>query len=112
MRIALLLVAILVTAPALAADDGQITVRNRSSWEIQELYLSAVDANAWGPDLIGLEVIERGQSQRLADIPCGSYDVRVVNEDGAECVISGAVLCADHDDWTLTDDDLAGCKAE
>ena len=92
MRIALLLAAILVTAPALAADDGQITVRNRSSWEIQELYLSAVDANAWGPDLIGLEVIERGQSHRLADIPCGSYDVRVVNEDGAECVIGGAVL--------------------
>ena len=51
MRIALLLAAILVTAPALAADDGQITVRNRSTWEIQELYLSAVDANAWGPDL-------------------------------------------------------------
>ena len=52
------------------------------------------------------------QSHRLADIPCGSYDVRVVNEDGAECVIGGAVLCADHDDWTLTDDDLAGCPAE
>ena len=112
MRVALFLAAILCTAPALAADDAQITVRNRSSWEIQELYLSAVDANAWGPDLIGLEVIERGQNHRLADIPCGSYDVRIVNEDGEECVIGGAVLCADHDDWTLTDDELAACKAE
>lgn len=112
MRVALFLAAILVSASAFAAGDSRITVRNRSSWEIQELYLSAVDANAWGPDQLGLEVIEKGRSTSLADIPCDSYDVRVVNEDGDECVIGGAVLCADHDDWTLTNDDLTGCPAE
>ena len=47
---------------------------------------------------------------KLADIPCGSYDVRVVNADGDECVVAGAVLCADHDAWTLTDADLQTCE--
>lgn len=110
MRIALLYATLLVMGNAAAAGKDTVTVRNKSAWEIQELYLSTVDANAWGADRLGLDTLESGKNVKLADIPCGSYDVRVVNADGDECVVAGAVLCADHDAWTLTDADLQACE--
>ena len=110
MRIALLYATLLVMGNAAAAGKDAVTVRNKSAWEIQELYLSTVDANAWGADRLGLDTLESGKNVKLADIPCGSYDVRVVNADGDECVVAGAVLCADHDAWTLTDADLQTCE--
>lgn len=110
MRIALLFATLLVLGNAAAAGKDEVTVRNKSAWEIQELYLSTVDENAWGADLLGLNTLESGKSVKLAGIPCGSYDVRVVNADGDECVVAGAVLCADHDAWTLTDADLQACE--
>jgi len=71
-----------------------------------------VDEDDWGPDQLGDEVIASGESFHLNAIPCDAYDVRIVDEDGDECVVGGVALCADKDAWVINDDDLLSCQAE
>jgi hypothetical protein len=91
--------------------DSKITVVNQSMWAIHELYLSSTDESEWGPDQLGpTTVIGTGEQFQLNRIPCDSYDVRLVDEDGDECVVGGVPLCADSDTWVITDEDLLTCQ--
>jgi len=91
--------------------DSVVKIRNDSDWAIHHLFVSSEDDNEWGEDQLGDDVIEaNGGSFRLHSIPCDSYDVRLVDEDGDECVVSGVPLCADNDDWRITNDDLLTCQ--
>ncbi len=110
MRLAILLLALLATTAALAASGSSVTIHNGSSWGIHELYLSPSDDEAWGPDQLGSEIIDSDGRFTLNSIPCNEYDVRLVDEDGDECVIGGVGLCADNDVWTISDEDLLACE--
>lgn len=97
---------------AFAASDAQVVIRNDSLWEIHNLFISATDEQEWGPDQLGEHVIEAGGgSFTLTGIPCGAYDVRLVDEDGDECVVGDVGLCAGKDAWVITDEDLLACQA-
>jgi hypothetical protein len=74
------------------------------------LYLSPEDKETWGADQLGEQVIEPGESFTLKNIPCGEYDIKVVDEDGDACVIEGIVMCKDHTHWDLTNKELAKCQ--
>ena len=112
--------AILVTAVGVALGtavsagklDSAVTIVNESAWDIHHLYLSSVDEEEWGPDQLGDHVIGSGESFQLSGIPCDAYDVRIVDEDGDECVVGAVALCADKDDWVIDDEDLLSCQAE
>jgi len=93
--------------------DSAVNIVNHSDWSIHELYVSSADADEWGDDQLGSEVIESGGgSFLLHSIPCDDYDVRLVDEDGDECVVGGVPLCADDDDWVISNDDLLACQGE
>lgn len=92
--------------------DSAVKIVNESAWDIHQLYLSSVDEEEWGPDQLGEQVIESGDSFELNGIPCDAYDVRIVDEDGDECVVSAVALCGDKDAWVIDDDDLLSCQAE
>ena len=110
LALALMGVATMATAAKL---DSAVKIRNDSDWSIHELYVSSEDDDEWGPDQLGSEIIEsEGGSYQLHSIPCDSYDVRLVDEDGDECVVSGVLLCADKDTWRITNDDLLACQNE
>jgi len=110
--LACLVVAALAAAAPAAARNASVTIKNKSHWEIHQLYLSASDEDAWGPDQLGRHTIAaRGGSYTLTDIPCDKYDVRIIDEDGDECVVTRVPLCADHE-WVVKDDDLLSCQAE
>jgi hypothetical protein len=96
---------------AAASSDAVVSIRNDSLWAIQELYLSSTDEDEWGPDQLGDNVLNTGDSFRLTGVPCDSYDVRVVDEDGDECILEDVGLCAAEDVWVVTDEDLLGCQA-
>ncbi len=105
---ALLLCAI---APsAFAARKATAKVINQSKWDIHHLFLSSVDEDSWGPDQLGEHVLESGGSFTLRGIPCDEYDVRIVDEDGDECVIEEIELCADRSVWKITNQDLLECE--
>jgi hypothetical protein len=96
----------------LAAADATIKVINKSDWSIHHFFLSPADEKSWGPDQLGDEVLETGDSLTLTGIDCDEYDIRVVDEDGDECLIASVALCADNSVWKLTNKDLLSCQAE
>lgn len=105
-------VLLLVGSQPAAASDSQVTIVNKSDWQIHQLFLSSVDEAEWGPDQLGNEIIDTDGRFTLHGIPCDDYDVRLVDEDGDECVVGGVALCGDRDKWFITNDDLLTCQAE
>lgn len=104
--------ALAAPAPAVQAQKkATVTVVNQSDWTIVELYLSPVDESAWGPDQLADKVIEPGASFKLTGIPCDTWDVRLVDEDGDQCVVEAVDICANKDTWTITSKDLLRCQA-
>ena len=110
-KIAILtLVLCALAAPAFAAKKATVKIINQSKWEIHHLYLSSSDDQHWGEDQLGEEVLAKGDSFTITDIPCDTYDVKVEDEDGDECVIEEVDLCGDHSYWKITDKDLLECE--
>jgi hypothetical protein len=99
------------SSPALAQKRASVKITNRSDWEIHHLFLSVTSEDAWGPDQLGEEVIGTGDSFTLTNIPCDSYDVKLVDEDGDECVVEDVDICGSDEGWKITNDDLLACEA-
>jgi hypothetical protein len=111
LKVLLLLVVLLFPLTVIAQRHGaRVKVINQSKWEIHHLYLSPKDDNDWGPDQLGEAIIKRGQSFTLTNIRCNHYDIRVVDEDGDECVIEDVSLCRDASYWKITDKALLDCE--
>lgn len=106
-------VALSALAPAALAakKTSDVNIVNKSDWAIAELYLSPSNADAWGPDQLAEHVIEPGTSFKLTGIPCNTFDVKLVDEDGDECVVPQVDICANSETWTITSKDLLRCQA-
>ncbi len=104
----------LVSGFAMPADAARhkatIKVINESDWTIEHMYLSSTSDKNWGPDQLGDDTIETGQSFTLRNIDCDHYDVRLVDEDGDECVVQDVELCGDHTTWRITNKILLACE--
>ena len=76
--------------------------------------LSPSDESDWGDDQLGAQTIETGEqfTLTLTGIPYDKRDVKVVDEDGDECVVEIAGLCEDADRWVINDSDLLGCQPD
>lgn len=103
-----------VALPAAAAKKkATIKIINQSKWEIHHLYLSSTADKNWGPDQLGDDTIDaKGGEYTLTDIDCDNYDVKVVDEDGDECVVENVNMCGDHTVWKITDKILLACEKE
>ena len=85
-------------------------IANKSSYAIYHLYLSPSNRRAWGRDQLGRKVIQPGDSYTLRGIPCGLYDIKVVDNDGDSCEIREIPMCRDHTHWEMTNDSLLSCQ--
>lgn len=90
---------------------ASIKVVNKSDWEIHHVYLSSSDDDEWGPDQLGQEVIATDETFTLRNIPCDTYDVKLVDEDDDECVVNTVDLCGTGETWTITNKLLLACQA-
>ncbi|HEX8846244.1 MAG TPA: hypothetical protein VF791_16470 [Pyrinomonadaceae bacterium] len=95
---------------ATAQRGGEFMIVNKSSYSIYHLYLSPSIRRAWGKDQLGRRVIKPGDSFTLHGIPCGLYDIKVVDQDGDACEIREIAMCKDHTHWDMTNDDLLRCE--
>lgn len=88
-----------------------IAVANNSSRDILHLYLSPVDHDAWGPDLLTEATILRaGQTFTIADATCSGNEIKVIAEDRQGCFVYAIVGCAQASaGWTLTDATPVDC---
>ncbi len=109
--IAILFALTAFAVPAFAkGKKATIKVINQSKWEIHHLYLSSTSDKQWGPDQLGDETIGNGESFTLTHIDCDDYDIRIVDEDGDECVVEEVNLCGDDTVWKITDKILLKCE--
>ncbi len=100
-----------VVTAAAASKKATVNIVNKSKWDIHALYMSPADEDEWGPDQLGKHTITAGGgSFKLTDIPCDVWDVKVVDEDGDECVIESADVCKDSYEWKITNDELLKCQ--
>lgn len=114
-RVAILVVVLcaFVAVPLLSSAQGRkasIKINNKTDWDIYHLYLSPTSSNKWGPDQLDNDVLESGSSFTLTDIPCGEYDIKVVDNDGDACVIDNIPMCQDNTTWDLTNKELLSCE--
>jgi hypothetical protein len=101
------------SAPSFAQGRANVTIKNKSQWEIHHLFLSATTESEWGPDQLGDNIISaEGGTFLLKNIPCDSYDVKLVDEDGDECVVEDVDLCGSSEGWVITNDDLLECEGD
>ena len=100
-----------ISAEAYAAGKkARVKVVNKSDWEIHNFFLSSSEEEDWGPDQLGEDVIGTGDSFTLKSIPCDSYDVKLIDEDGDECVVEAVDICGGSEQWTITNQILLGCQ--
>ena len=110
-KLSLVLILFAFALPAFAAKSkARIKVINQSKWEIHHLFLSSTSEEKWGPDQLGDETIGTGESFTLTHIDCDDYDIKVVDEDGDECVVEEVNLCGDDTVWKITDKILLKCE--
>ena len=104
MRLITLAAALSLTAAPAFAEDLVFTLVNASSVNLQELYVSAHEADTWGDDILGVDVLESG-AQGTVTIADGKtvcdYDLRFVADGGQE-VTATQNLC-DLNTFTLND---------
>lgn len=116
----LVLTLVLVCIPALSSGASvnrstqpmmTIAITNNSSRDVYHLYLSPVDRDAWGPDLLAEgTVVKSGQTFTLSDVSCAGNEIKVVAEDKQGCFVYGIVGCAEAStSWTITDATQADC---
>jgi hypothetical protein len=109
--VALCLVLTTTMAMSGVEQKSDVTVVNKSDWDIHHFFLSPAEQNEWGPDQLGDEVIGTGDSFRLTGVPCDEFDVRLVDEDGDECVVLGVDICGSSEQWEIESSDLLECQA-
>jgi hypothetical protein len=101
---------LLASGAEAAGRKSNVTIRNKSKWDIHHFFLSSSENDEWGPDQLGDDVLESGGSFTLTGIPCDEYDVQLVDEDDDECVVEAVDICGSNDSWVITNDDLLGCE--
>lgn len=97
-----------LSASALAAST--IKIVNKSGWDLHEIYFSPTSQDDWGEDHLGSQILEQGDALTLYDVAAGRWDIRLVDEDGDECVLSN-VHITESDRWVVTEEDLLVCQA-
>jgi len=88
-----------------------IAVTNNATRDIRHLYLTPVDRDAWGPDLMSEGTLLRtGQTFTISDVTCAANEIKVVAEDGDGCFVYGVVSCAQATtSWTITNEAPRDC---
>lgn len=92
-----------------ATSRVRVGITNNSSYDIYELHISSTGDNNRGRDLLGrFGVLESGASTGVTAEP-GRYDLKLVDEDGDECVVRNLGLYGDQS-WNITDRRLLSCE--
>jgi hypothetical protein len=85
-------------------------MRNSSNYDIHHLYLAPSNQTQWGPDQLGTNVMTKnGGTFTLTGIPCGNYDLKLVDEGGDECIVEDVRIC-ENQAVDISNDNLLRCQ--
>ncbi|NMC70809.1 MAG: hypothetical protein GYA57_12180 [Myxococcales bacterium] len=88
---------------------ASITIQNVSSYDIYRLYMSSSSDPNWGEDHLGTSILPANGGTVTLSMPCDTYDIKLVDEDGDECTVMHQPLCSDNA-WLITNDELLSCE--
>jgi hypothetical protein len=95
---------------AAPASDSVYRITNNSNYDIHYIYISPTSQSTWGPDQLGpSQILRSGQSLTLTGVNCNTYDLKLVDEDGDECVQQAVEICA-NTTLFIENDDLLRCE--
>jgi hypothetical protein len=108
--LALMLVIGSILAPLGQAQSSRypVEIENASRYDLQEVYLSRSMSEVWGPDLLGRRILRSGYTFTTYK-PYGSYDLKLVDEDGDVCTLPGVTIKG-NTTWQITDAWLLRCE--
>jgi hypothetical protein len=109
LRVSLAAVAVIVSVATASAHE--LIVVNGSQYAIHKLYVALSKSKKWGSDQLGNHSIEPKERFTLRNIPDGTYDFKIVDEDDDSCVASGINFNQDKE-WTLTDEIIENCEGD
>ena len=96
----LAIAAIVAFSGSAFAEEVKFTLTNNSSFSIDELYASPSTEDAWGEDILGVDILAGGENG-VVTIADGSeeckYDLKAIAEDGTEHVLEALDLCETPD---------------
>lgn len=95
--------------PGGGGGGASLTIDNESSYSFIEINISPVNQTSWGSDLLGAEILEPGDTFLVSEIDCDIYDIRLIDEDSDECILTDIDLCFDNAIWQIDDAELAAC---
>lgn len=81
----------------------KIKIVNNSKWDIDNIYISNVDENEWGNDLLGSDEILSPGEFIYVYADCYTYDVKLVDEDEIECELYDVDICSGNETWFIGD---------
>ena len=84
-------------------NSKTVTVVNKTSFNVDRIFLSPVEEQTWGDDLLGeTEILAPGDMVEI-EIDCGEWDVKLVAEDESTCELAAVDICS-ADTWEITAD--------
>lgn len=86
-----------------------LNVVNNSNWQINHLYLSAVNDDNWSGDQLNGRVLSTGDSFALDNVACDSTQIKVISENTDGCFLSQTVTCGGNATWTITNAATPDC---
>jgi hypothetical protein len=97
------------SAPAKEPRRAVFTIVNNTEWVIHGIHLTVAEEDDWSGNLIKGKPLAKGASVKLK-VECDEQDVRLVDAKGKTCTSESMYPCDRHSTWTLTPQELAGCK--
>lgn len=101
-RIAALLALMLALTVIGACGGGNVPVKitnDLGAWNIEEIYIDPSD-EPWGDNRIS-DTMEPGDDVTI-NVPEGTYDLKVVDEDGDSYTLWGVEIGSDGYEWAVT----------
>lgn len=96
---------LVIVGLAVAAAAGTVTITNGTGgYDIYYVYISSSSSSEWGDDWLGSEIMYSGDSWDF-DVHNGTYDIKLVDEDGDEYILYNVPINGDYS-WYVTLDDL------
>ncbi|MDB5033346.1 MAG: hypothetical protein JWQ98_587 [Chlorobi bacterium] len=101
--VAIACIGMFVGSTAFKSANKTISLHNKCTFAIHQVFLSPVSEDKWGDDILDKdEVLKPGESVDI-EIDCGQWDAKLVAEDGSTCVVHDVNICA-ADIWEVTAD--------
>jgi hypothetical protein len=89
--------------------SGVFTIINDTEWTIHEIRLTPAEEDDWSDNRIKGKPLAKGARVKL-EVSCDEQDVRLVDAKGRTCTSESMYPCEHHRTWTLTPQELRGCK--